>query len=127
VLALGAGGAQIGTAFLACPEVAIHPLYREALSSARAEATTITRAFSGRPARALRNRATEEAADDPLAYPAQLSMSGPLAAAAAERGSGDFLPMWAGQAAPLAREMPAAELVAHLVSDAQRALAEPAG
>lgn len=55
---LGAVGAQIGSAFLACPEAAIHPLYRDALRSARAEATTITRAFSGRPARALRNRAT---------------------------------------------------------------------
>jgi nitronate monooxygenase len=125
--ALGAAGAQIGTAFLACPEAAIHPLYRQALRSARAEATTITRAFSGRPARALRNRATEEAGGDPLAYPAQLSLSGPLGAAAAERGSGDFLAMWAGQAAPLAREMPAAELVALIVSDAQRVLAVLAG
>jgi nitronate monooxygenase len=126
-LALGAGGAQMGTAFLACPEVVIHPLYRDALRSARAEATTITRAFSGRPARALRNRATEEAGDDALAYPAQLSMSSPLGAAAAEHGSADFLPMWAGQAAPLAREMPAAELVARIVSDAQRTLAGLAG
>jgi nitronate monooxygenase len=125
--ALGAAGAQIGTAFLACPEAAIHPLYRQALRSARAEATTITRAFSGRPARALRNRATEEAGGDPLAYPAQLSLSSPLGAAAAEHGSGDFLAMWAGQAAPLAREMPAAELVALIVSDAQRVLAVLAG
>jgi nitronate monooxygenase len=126
-LCLGATGAQIGTAFLACPETAIHPLYRDALRSAPAEATTITRAFSGRPARALRNRATEEAGGDPLAYPAQLSLSSPLGAAAAERGSGDFLAMWAGQAAPLAREMPAAELVALIVSDAQRVLAALAG
>jgi nitronate monooxygenase len=126
-LALGAAGAQIGTAFLACPEVPIHPLYRDALRSARAEATTITRAFSGRPARALRNRATEEAAGDPLPFPAQISMSSPLGAAAAERGSGDFLAMWAGQAAPLAREMPAAELVTSIVSDARRVLAALAG
>jgi nitronate monooxygenase len=122
-LALDAAGAQIGTAFLACPEAAIHPLYRDALRSTRADATTITRAFSGRPARALHNRATEEAGADPLPFPAQLSMSGPLGAAAAERGSGDFLAMWAGQAAPLARELPAAELVARIVSDAQHVLA----
>lgn len=122
-LCLGATGAQIGTAFLACPETAIHPLYRDALRSAPAEATTITRAFSGRPARALRNRAVEEAGGDPLPYPAQLSMSGALGAAAAERGSGEFLAMWAGQAAPLVREMPAAEVVARIVSDAERVLA----
>ncbi|HZC15035.1 MAG TPA: nitronate monooxygenase [Thermoleophilaceae bacterium] len=127
VLALGAAGAQIGTAFLACPEVAIHPVYRAALRAARAEATTITRAFSGRPARALRNRAIEEAGDEALAYPAQLSLSVPLGAAAAERGSGDFLAMWAGQAAPLADEMPAAELVARIVSQAQDVLAELSG
>jgi nitronate monooxygenase len=122
-LALGAGGAQIGTAFLVCPEAAIHPLHRAALRSARAEATTITRAFSGRPARAIRNRAVKEAGDDPLPYPAQMSMSGPLGAAAAERGSGEFLAMWAGQGAPLVRELPAAQLVDRIVSDAQRVLA----
>ncbi len=121
VLTLGAAAAQIGTAFLACPETSIHPLYRAALRSARAEQTTITRAFSGRPARALRNRATEEAGE-PLPYPAQLSMIGPLAAASAAAGSTDFLPMWAGQAAALAEEMPAAELVDRLDEDARRVL-----
>ena len=50
-------------------------------------------------------------------------MSGPLGAAAAERGSGEFLAMWAGQAAALVRELPAAQLVARIVSDAQRLLA----
>lgn len=119
-LALGAGGAQIGTAFLACPETAIHPLYRAALRSARSENTTITRAFSGRPARALRNRAVEELGEDPLPYPAQLSMSGALGAVAAERGSDEFLAMWAGQAAPLARELPAGEVVARIARDAER-------
>ncbi len=122
-LALGAGAAQIGTAFLACPEASIHPLYRAALRAARAEDTTISRAFSGRPARALRNRLTEEAGDGALAYPAQFSMTEPLAAATARRGSSDFLAMWAGQAAPLAREMPAADLVARIITDARRVLA----
>lgn len=121
-LSLGAAGVQIGTAFLACPEVAIHPLYRAALRAARAEATTITRAFSGRPARALRNRGAEEPAGDPLPYPAQLSLSGALGVAAAERGSDAFLSMWAGQAAPLAREMPAGEVVAGVVREAERIL-----
>lgn len=126
-LALGAAGAQIGTAFLACPEAVVHPLHREALRSARAEQTTVTRAFTGRPARALRNRATDEAGEHPLPFPAQMSLSAPLAAAWAERESSDFLPMWAGQAAPLARELRAAELVAALVSDADRVLTSLAG
>jgi nitronate monooxygenase len=126
-LALGAAGVQIGTAFLACPEAAIHPLYRDALRSARSESTTITRAFSGRPARALRNRAVEELGEDLLPYPAQLSLSRALGAAAAERGSDAFLAMWAGQAAPLAREAPASEVVTRIVRDGEAILAELAG
>lgn len=119
-LALGAGGAQIGTAFLACPEAEIHPLHREALLAARAESTTITRAISGRPARAIRNRITERRDDEPLPFPAQLSLTGPLGAAAAERGSGAFLAMWAGQGAPLASEQPAGAVVARIVAEAER-------
>jgi nitronate monooxygenase len=120
-LALGAAGAQLGTAFLACPEANVDPLYRAALRAARAQDTTITRAVSGRPARALRNRATEEVGEA-LPFPAQMSLTMPLAAAAGARGSADFLAIWAGQAAPLAREMPAADLVARIVADAERAL-----
>jgi nitronate monooxygenase len=122
-LVLGAAGAQLGTAFLACPETVVHPLHRAALRAARAEQTTLTRAFSGRPARALRNRATEEAGDAPLAFPAQFSMTAALGAAAAEHGSADFLALWAGQAAPLGVELPAAELVARIVAQAERVLA----
>jgi nitronate monooxygenase len=119
---LGAAGAQVGTAFLACPEAATHPLHREALRSASADATTITRSFSGRPARALRNRLTDLDGLDPIEFPAQLSMSGPLAYAAAKQGSSDFLAMWAGQAAPLARDLPAAELVKAIMAEAEQAL-----
>jgi NAD(P)H-dependent flavin oxidoreductase YrpB (nitropropane dioxygenase family) len=122
-LALGAAGAQVGTAFLACPESAVHPLHRAALLSAHADDTTITRAFSGRPARALRNRATDEGGGAPLAFPAQLSLTAALGIAAAEHGSPDFLALWAGQAAPLAVELPAAELIARIAGEAERALA----
>lgn len=119
---LGAAGVQVGTAFLACPEAATHPLHREALRSARAEATTITRSFSGRPARAIRNRLTDLESLDPIDFPAQLSISGPLGTAAAEQGSSEFLAMWAGQAASLARELPAAELVRVMVAEADEVL-----
>jgi nitronate monooxygenase len=118
-LALGAGAGQIGTAFIACPESGAPPVYREALRSAQAEQTTITRVFSGRPARVLRNRGTEELSE-PLPYPTQMSLT------AALRGAGrdptDFFPLFAGQAAPLARAAPAAEVVAALVADAERTL-----
>jgi nitronate monooxygenase len=120
-LVLGAGAAQIGTAFLACPEARIHPAHREALRKAAPEATTITRAFTGRPARAVRNQLSEALGDDEvLPFPAQGSLTRPLA----EGGSdpSELLPMWLGQAAPLTSERPAAELLEWMVEGAERAL-----
>jgi nitronate monooxygenase len=120
-LTLGAGAAQIGTAFLACPEAELHPAHRAAVLQTPAEATTITRAFTGRPARAVRNRLSETlAGDDVLPYPAQRMLTGPLAEGADPE---QVLAMWLGQAAPLAAERPAAEVVEALVADAERVLA----
>jgi nitronate monooxygenase len=115
VLALGAGAAQIGTAFLPCPESGISPLYREALRAARADGTIVTRAVSGRPARALRNRLTQELSGV-LPYPAQLSLTVPLFAA--EAAGAEFQAMWSGQAAALASEVPAAQVVASIAAGA---------
>ncbi|MGH2986375.1 MAG: NAD(P)H-dependent flavin oxidoreductase [Solirubrobacterales bacterium] len=121
VLALGAGAAQIGTAFLACPESGIDPAHREAVLGTPAEATTITRAFSGRPARAVHNRVSKALAGEAvLPFPLQRSLTRPLA-------DGDdpeqVLSMWLGQAAPLAAERPAGEVVEALIAGAERALA----
>ena len=116
VLALGAGAAQIGTAFLPCPESGISPAYREALRGARADATILTRAVSGRPARALKNRMTQELSGV-LPYPAQLSLTGPL------MGAADFQPMWSGQGAALASVSPAADVVGRISGGAEGILA----
>ena len=120
-LVLGAAGVQIGTGFLRCPEAATDDAYRQALSQASAEDTTVTRVFSGRPARALRNRLTAELApheSDVLPFPVQYGLIGPLGA-----GSADLRPLWAGQAAPLARPLPAQKLIAVLVTETREALA----
>jgi nitronate monooxygenase len=67
--ALGASGSQIGTAFLGCPETTVSPLYRAQLRMAGDDGTELTRAFTGRPARALRNRFVTEMADtEPLEF-----------------------------------------------------------
>jgi nitronate monooxygenase len=124
VLALGAGAAQIGTAFLRCPESGISEAYREALGEAQAEGTIITRAVSGRPARALRNRLASELSGV-LPYPAQLSLTLPLWESAAR--ARDFQPMWSGQGAALAAELPAGELVAAISADAEGILGRLAG
>ncbi len=124
-LALGASAAQLGTAFLGCPETPIGDAWRASLQEAEAEATTVTEAMSGKPARGIRNRyITEiEALDEPiLPYPAQYSISRDLRKAAAERGNAEFIAMWAGQGVGLMRQIPAADLVNELVTETQKLL-----
>ena len=121
--ALGASGVQLGTAFLGCPETAVPPLYRAQLRSATDDATELTRAFTGRPARALRNRFVADMADaEVLGFPLQASVVAPLWQAADETARAQLAPFWAGQAAALTREAPAAEVVDKLVAEAQAAL-----
>lgn len=114
VLALGAQAAQVGTAFIPCPESAASEVYREALLRCAEDETSVTDKFSGKPARGVRNRYMNEAAvrDIPrLPFPAQNYLTGPLRTASAKAGSPDFIALWAGQAVALSRRMGAAELV----------------
>jgi nitronate monooxygenase len=121
--ALGASGAQLGTAFLGCPEATVSPLHRAKLRSAVDDGTELTRAFTGLPARALRNRFITEMADsEPLEFPLQGSLVGPLWQLPSEEARAAFMPVWAGQAAPLIREMPAGQLIDKLVREAQSIL-----
>jgi len=78
VLAAGAVAAQCGTAFLRCPESGAHPLHKAALADPRYTATTLTRAFSGRPARGLINQFIRDHADAPAAYPEINNATRPL-------------------------------------------------
>lgn len=120
-LALGAAGVQMGTAFVLCPESLANAAYRSALKGEKAYRTQITTAMSGRPARGLPNRVFNEigAADAPAlpGYSYTYDATKALQAAAVAKGSHDFAAQWAGQGAPLARELPAGELVAVLVSE----------
>ena len=123
-LALGASAVSLATAFLRCPEAGTSQPYRAALKEARDDATVITRAFSGRAARGLANRFTREMSGAPLApYPAQNALTREIRALAAKRGDSSLLSLWAGQAAALAREMPARELVAQILREAQDVIA----
>ena len=124
-LALGASAAQLGTAFLGCPETPIGDAWRNSLQTAQAEATTVTEAMSGKPARGIRNRYIDEveALDESLLpYPAQYSISRELRKAAAERSDADFIAMWAGQGVGLMVQRPAADLVNDLVLESQKLL-----
>lgn len=119
--ALGAQAVQMGTAFIGCPESAANAAYRAALRSEKAWHTQVTAAISGRPARGLVNRLFSDiggaAAPALPDYPQTYDATKALLAAAQAKGDGDFAVHWAGQGAPLARELPAAELMAALVAE----------
>jgi len=117
VLKIGAAGAQLGTAFVGCPESAADAGYRKALSSDAAHRTVMTAAISGRPARCLANEFTLLDDRNHAAYPRAYDAGKALNAAAKAKGETGYGAQWAGQAAPLARSMPAAELVATLVRE----------
>ena len=120
-LALGASAVQIGTGYLLCPEARISACYQSALRSTRDDSTVLTNVLSGRPARGILNRLMREvgpiSADAPP-FPLASGPLQPLRATAEAQGSGDFSPLWAGQAAPLARECGAGELTTTLAAEA---------
>jgi nitronate monooxygenase len=126
VLAAGALAAQLGTAFLRSPEAGTAPVYRAALS--QPGRTAMTRAFTGRLARGLRNRFLDEYSPGaPAAYPYVHYLTAPLRAAGRSAGNPDLVNLWAGQTYELTTERAAAEIVAALASDARAALASAAG
>jgi nitronate monooxygenase len=121
VLCLGARAAQIGTAFLRTPEAGTHPAQREALASDAP--TALTRAFTGRLARGIRNRFMDEHPDAPIAYPEINHATSPIRAQAREAGDAGGFNLWAGEAHALAEDAPAADVVARLAAGAREALA----
>ena len=117
VLALGAIAAQIGTAYLLCPEATTSPVHRAELSGPGAADTVITNLFTGRPARGIVNRLIRDLGavrDDVPAFPRAAAALAPLRAEAEAAGRGDFSGMWAGRNAARCRAMPAAELTRQL-------------
>jgi nitronate monooxygenase len=125
VLAAGAAAAQIGTAFMLAPEAGTHPAQRAALAGDGP--TALTRAFTGRRARGLRNRfLVEHSGHATTAYPQIHHATAPLRAAARARDDPDGFNLWAGQAHRLSRALPAGAIVRMLAEDARVALREAA-
>jgi nitronate monooxygenase len=128
-LVLGAAAVQMGTAFLFAPEAKPASAHRTALKRARDDGTAITNMMTGRPARSLYNRVMRDHGPigEAPAFPLAANALAPLRAKAEAAGSGDFSPLWAGQAAALGREMPAAELTRTLAAETQARLRAVAG
>jgi nitronate monooxygenase len=121
VLALGAQAAQVGTAFLLCPESGATEVHRKLIANMDGDDTAITRVFSGKPARGVRNKLIEQDERAPLPilpFPVQQKLMAPLRAASAREGSPDYIAGWSGQAGSLGRRLPAKDLVHTLVEEA---------
>ena len=118
-LTLGAHGAQLGTAFLACEESNAPPIHKEVLHGPLVGQTALTTGFSGRLARSVRN-GLAELYDDPglprLPYPLQGQLVGALRERAIAQGRFDLISLWCGQAAPLVHHRRAGDLFDDLVA-----------
>jgi nitronate monooxygenase len=127
VLAAGACAAQLGTAFLATAESGAEPAHKQALTDPLFARTELTRAFSGRPARALVNRfMREHGRYAPAAYPQVHHLTAPLRKAAARAKDAQGMALWAGQGHRMARTLSAGDLVdvlAEELAEARAALA----
>jgi len=113
---MGASAVQLGTAFLRCEEANLPEAYRAAIAEANDACTLVTDMISGRPARFVRNRLTDELVGSgikPLPFPLQLRVTMPLAGARDR----ELTPLFSGQAAALARDTKAAELVKTLAEE----------
>lgn len=124
-LVLGASGVQMGTTFLTCTESGAHPKYKEALLTSTEESTVITQAFSGKPARGIKNSFIVEMAQyngEIPVYPIQNALTRDIRQAAARQNRTEWMSMWAGQASAMCKTLSASELIGKIVDDINRIL-----
>lgn len=123
--ALGASGVQMGTTFLVSRESGAHPEYKRAILHSRDADTVITTAFSGKPARGIRNafiRSMQNYKEPIPPYPLQNALTRPIRNWASREANPDFMSLWAGQGSALSQEASAGEIVRRLVQETEHIL-----
>ncbi|HSI67422.1 MAG TPA: nitronate monooxygenase family protein [Planococcus sp. (in: firmicutes)] len=119
-LALGASGVQVGTRFLTARESGAHRVYKEAIFNSNEESTVITKSFSGRPARGIKNLFIEEfekTGTIPLPFPSQNTITKDIRGQAAQKGDSRFMSLWAGQNTRLLKKEERAEEIIQLIME----------
>ncbi|MDN6659614.1 MAG: nitronate monooxygenase, partial [Acidipropionibacterium jensenii] len=114
ILSAGAQAAAVGTLLLRTDEAGTSPTHKHALGDPAFTETVLTRAFTGRPARALRNGFADRHRDAPIGYPAIHHLTRPLRQAAAAAGDPDRLHLWAGTGWQAATTGPATDVIRQL-------------
>ncbi|WP_221563342.1 nitronate monooxygenase family protein [Alkalihalobacillus sp. TS-13] len=122
--ALGAEGIQLGTRFLNAVESGTDPVYKKALHESDEESTELTTAFSGRPARAIRNRFVDFLQSnriEPLSYPIQNLLTKEIRAAAKQQGKPEYMSLWSGQGNRLIKDgQTAEEIIKKIITEAEK-------
>ncbi|MBU9672422.1 nitronate monooxygenase [Planococcus sp. CP5-4] len=125
-LALGAQAVQVGTRFVAAKESGAHKAYKQAIFDSDEESTVVTKSFSGRPARGIKNYFIEQfesSGTKPLPFPSQNTVTKEIRGAAAKAGNPEFMSLWAGQATrAMTQEEGAAEIVSSMMDQARTLL-----
>lgn len=122
-LCLGAKGVQMGTAFLACIESGAHPLHKEAILQASEEQTVLTRTFSGKWARGIKNNFIEEMQEHELNlpdFPVQNTLTQSIRKASSSQNNQDFMSLWSGQSPRLAKNQSVETFMNSIITDATK-------
>lgn len=116
-MTLGANACQLGTAFLCCDESGASEIHKQKLTSSEAHNTELTKVFSGKYARAIKNEFTEEMREhNILPFDMQNSFTRDLRGASGKANNSDYMSMWAGQSLSLCKRQSVKELMRHLLS-----------
>ncbi|WP_045516656.1 NAD(P)H-dependent flavin oxidoreductase [Neobacillus niacini] len=122
-LCLGAKGVQMGTAFLTCIESGAHKVYKEAIMNAKEDQIVLTRAFSGKWARGIKNKfITEmEKHEDLLPdFPVQNTLTQPIRKASSSQNNADYISLWSGQSPRLAKNQTVKNLLDTIITEAKK-------
>lgn len=117
---LGAEGVQMGTAFLTCLESGTHQAHRQALLDSNEQSTVLTRTFSGKPARGIKNRfihEMEQHVEEIPVYPVQNALTRDIRGASAKQNRPEFMSMWAGQGTRLNKIKSVEELMRDITNE----------
>jgi nitronate monooxygenase len=121
-LCLGAQGVQMGTAFLTCIESGAQQVYKEAIMNAKEDQTVLTRAFSGKWARGIKNKfiAEMEKHEDSLPdFPVQNTLTQSIRKASSSQNNSDFMALWSGQSPRLAKNQTVEMLIKNIMAEAK--------
>ncbi|MDP4108336.1 MAG: nitronate monooxygenase [Bacillota bacterium] len=120
-ICLGAKGVQMGTAFLTCVESGAHQVYKEAILNAKEDETVLTRSFSGKWARGIKNTFISEMDNEPSfpKYPVQNTLTQDIRKTSASQSNPDFMSLWSGQSPRLAKYQTVESLMKNIIAEAK--------